>query len=95
MKYTVKFTSSYKKGYKKVKKQGKDLNKLNIIIQKLAFGEPLESKYKNHKLENTKTFNDCNELHIEPHWLLIYKIYENNLVLVLLETGSHSDLFKK
>ena len=47
-------------------------------------------------LQNNKHYKNCNELHIEPDWLLIYR-YQNNFVLVLLliGTGSHSDLFKK
>lgn len=50
MKYTVEFMNSFKKGYKKVKKQGKDLTKLYLVIETLANGETLNSKYKDHAL---------------------------------------------
>lgn len=95
MKYTVDFTTNFKKQYKKVKKQGKDLNKLHMIIEKLANGEELDLKHKNHNLINNKIYRDCKECHIEPDWLLIYQIKDNELVLLLFSTGSHSELFNK
>ena len=95
MKYKIDFTSNFKKQYKKIKKQGKDLNKLYEIIEKLANGEELESKYKNHNLINDKKYKECKELHIEPDWLLIYQIKDSELILLLFGTGSHSELFKK
>lgn len=93
MKYKINYTNNFKKQHKKMKKQGKDLNKLYEVINKLSKGEQLEEKYKNHKLVNDKNFKDCNECHIEPNWLLIYKIEDDELVLLLFATGSHSDLF--
>ena len=95
MKYKIDFTSNFKKQYKKIKKQGKDLNKLYEIIEKLANGEELESKYKNHNLISDKKYKECKELHIEPDWLLIYQIKDSELILLLFGTGSHSELFKK
>ena len=95
MKYKIDFTSNFKKQYKKVKKQGKDLNKLYEIIEQLAKGKELEPKYRNHNLINNKRFEDCRECHIEPDWLLVYKIKDSELILLLLATGSHSDLFSK
>lgn len=95
MKYTIDFTTNFKKQYKKLKKQGKDLTKLLKIIEKLAIGEELEIKNKNHSLINNKYYKDCKECHIEPDWLLIYKIKNNELILLLVSTGSHSDLFDK
>ena len=94
MKYKIEYTSTLKKQYKKIKKQGKDLIKLKLVIEKLAKGEELDVKYKNHKLINDKVFNECWECHIAPDWLLVYKIYENNLILLLFAMGSHSDLFE-
>ena len=58
---------------------------------KLANDEVLEAKYKDHCL--TGDYKDCRECHIEPDWLLIYKKYESELILMLVRTGSHSDLF--
>ena len=54
----------------------------------------LEPKYRDHKLYDNKKFKDCRECHIEPNWLLIYKTDNNQLILLLVETGSHSELFK-
>lgn len=95
MKYTVDYTIKFKKQYKKIKKQGKDLNKLYKIIEKLANGEKLESKYKSHNLIKNKIYKNCKECHIEPDWLLIYQINNNQLILLLSATGSHSELFDK
>ncbi len=95
MKYRIEYTSNFKKQYKKIKKQGKNLNDLYEVIEKLANGKELDPKYKNHKLVNDKIFKDCNECHISPDWLLIYKIQDDELVLLLFSTGSHSDLFYK
>lgn len=93
-KYGIKFTSNFKKNYKKMIKQGKDKTKLKEIITKLANNEILEEKYRNHKLVNDKYYKDCYECHIEPNWLLIYKFYNDNLLLILIDTGTHSELFK-
>lgn len=84
-------TSQFKKDYKKVKKQNKDIGKLRIVVEKLATKEKLEPKYKDHALiGNWKKFRDC---YLEPDWLLIYKATEE--MLILERTGSHSELFKK
>ena len=95
MKLTVNYTSKFKKQYKKIKKQGKDLNKLREIVIKLANNEELEEKYHNHKLISDKFYKDCYECHIESDWLLIYIIDNDKLILLLFSTGSHSDLFNK
>ena len=85
------YTSQFKKDYKKVKKQNKDIGKLRIVVEKLATKEKLEPKYKDHALiGNWKGFRDC---HLEPDWFLIYKATEE--ILILERTGSHSELFKK
>ena len=73
-------------------KQGKDKNKLVDILKKIANGEELEAKYHNHKLNNNKFYKDCYECHIEPDWLLIYRYEKENLILILVNTGSHSDI---
>lgn len=91
--FTVDFTKNFKKEYKRVMKQGKDISKLNIVISKIASGEILEEKYKDHKLYDNKKFKNCRECHIEPDWLLVYKIDDMQLILLLVETGSHSELF--
>lgn len=63
------------------------------IVEKLANKEELEQKYKNHNLIDDKHYKNCGECHIEPDWLLIYQYNENELILLLVNTGSHSNLF--
>ena len=91
--YKVVLSSNFKKQYKKIGKQGKDLTKLKIVIDKLANKEVLDPKYKDHDLINDKYYKNCKECHIEPDWLLVYQYEDNKLNLLLVATGSHSDLF--
>ena len=53
----------------------------------------MPEKYRDHKLTNSKDYENVRECHIEPDWLLIYEIIDDELILNLLRTGSHSDLF--
>ena len=93
MQYIIDYTTKFKKQYNKLKKQGKDLNKLQEIVIKLSNNELLDEKYKNHRLTDDRNYKDCYECHIEPDWLLIYKIKDEELILLLFATGSHSELF--
>lgn len=93
-KYYVQYTSRFKKDFKKVLKQGKDENKFLDVLNVIANGGELEEKYRNHKLINDRIFKDCYECHITPDWLLVYKIQNEELILLLFATGSHSDLFR-
>lgn len=92
-KYGVVASNKFHKQLKKIKKQGKDIEKINIVVKKLANGETLELKYKDHALNDTKFYRNCRECHIEPDWLLVYKYDDGKLLLYLVETGSHADLF--
>ena len=92
-KYDVQYTSKFKKDFKKALKQGKDENKFLDVLNKLANGEELDEKFRNHLLTNSKHYKDCFECHVTPDWLLVYKIENERLVLLLFATGSHSDLF--
>ena len=65
------------------------------VINELATGEELEEKYKNHMLTNSKRYKNCGECHITPDWLLVYKINNNELILLMFATGSHSELFHR
>ena len=94
-KYKIEFTSIFKRQLKKLIKQNKNIQELLEVITKLANLEKLEPKYKNHSLIDDKTYKNCNECHIRPDWLLIYKYVDDSLVIVLLATGSHSELFNK
>ncbi len=94
-KYKVQFSNNFKKSLKRMIKQGKDIDKLLDVVDKLVNKEVLDAKYRNHNLINDKYFKNCKECHIEPNWLLIYKYVHEKLVLILVSTGSHSDLFQK
>lgn len=93
MRYEVVGTSAFKKELKAIKKRYKDLEKLRKVVNMLSNGEELDEKYRDHSLVDNKRFKDCRECHIEPDWLLVYRINNNELILLLVETGSHSDLF--
>lgn len=90
-KYTVKPSTQFKRDVKLLIKQGKDGAKLREIVAMLANGLPLPQKNKDHAL--TGEYVGCRECHIQPDWLLIYEIVENDLILYLTRTGSHSELF--
>ena len=91
MKLTIKTTKRFDKDLKKLKKRKYDLKLLAKIINKLSDSEILPEKYRDHYLTGDyKGFREC---HIQPDWLLIYKIEKNILVLTLSRTGTHSDLF--
>lgn len=92
-KYEINGLSKFRRQFKKIIKQGKDVDKFRVVLQILANGEKLDSKYKDHQLNDSKYFSDCRECHIEPDWLLVYKYNHDELILLLIETGSHSDLF--
>ena len=87
----IHYTTQFKKDYKRIKKQNKNLSKLRAVIEKLVEGQVLKPKYRDHQLSgNWHGHRDC---HIEPDWILIYKVTDNDLYLE--RTGTHSDLFKK
>lgn len=82
-------TSQFRKDYKRAIKRGKNIAKLDDIIRKLATGEPLDIRHRDHALVgNWASFREC---HIEPDWLLIYRIESDVLVLTLARTGTHGD----
>ena len=85
------WTSQFKKDYKLAIKRRLDINLLDDIIRKLASGEQLLEKYKYHAL--TGNWIGHRECHIQPNWLLIYRIESDLLILTLARTGTHSDLF--
>lgn len=90
-KYGIVLTSMFKKDLKLAKKRGYDLSLLNNVVDTLAMGQPLAEKYKDHSLIGN--YKGCRECHITPDWLLIYEISDNELILYLIRTGTHSDLF--
>jgi mRNA interferase YafQ len=90
-KTSIRRTTQFKKNYKKLLKSGKDTQKLRKIITLLVSGAILPEKYKDHAL--TGNYRGERELHVEPDWLLIYHFEDEQLVLVLTDTGSHPSLF--
>ena len=93
MKYEIERTSQFKKDYKLAVKRGCNIDELKKVVTILANGEVLPEKYRDHELTNSRNYKDMRECHIEPDWLLVYKISENVLILSLNRTGTHSDLF--
>lgn len=91
MKYTVKPTTKFQRDLKRIQKRGYDISLLTNIIKKLADGEQLPEKNRDHSLNGD--FVNCRECHITPDWLLIYEIDNGELILYLTRTGMHSDLF--
>lgn len=93
MKYVVLFSKEFKKQYKKLIHSGntRTLEELDKVVDKLSAGEILSEKYHNHLLKGDMV--NKFECHVLPDWLLIYKKYEDILVLELIETGTHSELF--
>lgn len=91
--YTVKFTTAYKKSYKLMKKRGLDISLLDDVVDKLRQGKQLDEKHHDHELSGK--FVGFRECHVKPDWLLVYLIENDILTLTLVDTGTHSDIFKK
>ena len=89
MKLNIRRTSQFKRDMKRVLRSGKDIEKLLSIVAKLSEGLKLSPEYHDHPLSGKyKTKRDC---HIEPDWILIYAIEDDELVLY--RTGNHPQLF--
>lgn len=87
----IQYEKSFKKDYKRMLKRGYNPQNLQDVLTLLVNQQPLPEKYRDHNLSgNYAGYREC---HIEPDWLLIYKIFNDKLVLVLTRTGSHSDFF--
>lgn len=89
--YAVKPTNKFQKDLKRIEKRGYNISLITDIIKKLANGETLPEKNKDHALSGN--YSGCRECHITPDWLLIYEIADDALILYLTRTGTHSDLF--
>ena len=89
----VEFTGQFKKDYKFALKRGCDPKELETVITLLANEQPLPAKYRDHALTTSRNYKDMRECHIDPDWLLVYKVLKETLILRLIRTGSHSDLF--
>ncbi len=91
MKYDIVITNTCKKDIKRAYKQGKNIDLLFEVVDQLSEGLTLDPKYKDHQLYGE--YAGKRECHIEPDFLLIYKINNKEIVLYLLRVGTHSSLF--
>lgn len=91
MSYRIVTTRLYERNYARLVRRQYDMSLLDAVVLKLANGETLPPKYKDHALTNNlEGYRDC---HIRHDWVLIYKIDHDALVLALVATGTHSDVF--
>ena len=88
---TIKYQAAFKKDYKRIKKRGYDTRLLEAVVERLAAGQALPREYRDHELSGD--YKGCRECHIAPDWLLVYEVVERDLILYLMRTGTHSDLF--
>ena len=82
-------STAFKKDVKRAQKRGKDMERLKAVILQLLGDEPLPERFKDHPLKGD--WIGYRDLHIEPDWLLLYRLTDDELKLA--RTGTHSDLF--
>ena len=87
----VVLSNRFKKDLKTAARRGYDFDLLVEIVDKLARRELLPEKNKDHALSGD--YLGYRECHLAPDWLLVYRVLEDSLVLYLMRTGTHSDLF--
>ena len=82
-----------KTGVRLMEKRGNDISKLIAALDLLASQQTMPKNYHDHPLKGDMLgYREC---HIEPNWLLVYRVYEDKLLLLASGTGTHSDLFAK
>ena len=91
MKYTVKYSTLFKKSFKKCMKRGCDSEEFKTIISILGETGTLPPKYKLHPLKGN--YKGCLECHINPNWLLVWKQNDKELILLFVDIGTHQDIF--
>ena len=91
-KYTIRVTGTFKKSFKRCQRRGLDEAIFVEAVSILSQTGNLPSKYSPHPLSGN--YKGCMECHLQPDWLLIWKQDNEELILILVDTGSHSDLFK-
>lgn len=91
MKYTVRYSNLFKKSFKKCLKRGCKQDDFRKVLSILAECGILPPEYRPHKLKGK--YKECWECHINPDWLLVWEQYDTELILILVDTGTHSDLF--
>lgn len=88
----IRRTKRMKQGILRAVKQGRNMTKLEAVIDDLASRRQLPASLRDHALRGGE-FQGCRECHIEPDWLLVYKVIESELILKCVDTGTHSDIF--
>jgi len=91
MKYSLRMTSQFKKDVKLCKKRGFPMDELWKVLEILIEGSSLPKEYKPHRLKGNRSGEW--ECHIRPDWLLIWEQNDTDLILLMINTGTHSDLF--
>lgn len=89
--YTITATKQFEKELKLCKKRGYDMSKLEEAVSILEKTGTLPQKYRPHKLSGN--YDNCWECHIKGDWLLVWLQNDNELTLLFINTGTHSDLF--
>ena len=87
------FTGQFKRDYKLALKRGCKPEALQAVVGWLMAETPLPEKYRDHALANSRNDQGMRECHIQPDWLLVYQVVREKLILKLIRTGTHSDLF--
>lgn len=91
--YQPVYTRQFKKDMKRIEKSGsRDIEKLKAVSNILTAGGQLSLSYRDHKLKGDYTGH--RECHIEPDWLLLYRINQNEETIIFVRTGSHADIFE-
>ena len=89
----VRLSRQFRKDLEKARKRGLKMKKLDKVVLMLAEEQKLPPEYRDHALVTSRNYKGLRECHIEPDWLLLWKQNDKELTLLLLDTGSHSDIF--
>ncbi|MDR3314731.1 MAG: type II toxin-antitoxin system YafQ family toxin [Oscillospiraceae bacterium] len=87
----VEFTNKMKRDFKRMQKRGKDMQKLDAALRLLVSQNGMPLQYKDHPLKGEMA--EYRECHVEADWLLVYRVFEDELLLLATGTGTHADLF--
>jgi mRNA interferase YafQ len=88
--YTPAYTRQFERDVKRLRKRGKNLDKLKVVIRSLVAGEALDPIHREHKLVGS--YRGRRECHIESDWLLVYKVARG--LIIFERTGTHAELFR-
>lgn len=91
MRYTIRYSGLFKRSFKRCMKRGLDVGAFRMVAETLGNAGTLPARYKPHKLSGN--YRGCWECHITPDWLLVWEQDDDELTLLFIDTGSHSDLF--